>query len=289
MATATNLQRSGARLAERIFIALCLSAVVLPVAALLVLLALLLRDASTRLGWSFVTSYPSRHPELAGILPALAGSLSLVSLTALFALPVGVGAAIYLEEYAPRGRLAAWLELNIANLAGVPSLIYGLFGLAVFVRALDMGRSILAGAATLSLVVLPMVILSSREALRAVPQALREACQALGATRWRMISCVLLPMALPGMLTGAILALARALGETAPLLVVGALAYVSFAPDGFAAPYTALPLQIFHWLVRPQQGFVINAAAAIVVLLLCMLLLSLLARVLRSRLQKRWG
>jgi phosphate transport system permease protein len=289
MANETNLRRSGARLGERLFVALCLLAVTLPLAALFLLLALLLRDASARLGWSFISSYTSRHAELAGILPALVGSLSLVSLTALFTLPVGVGAAIYLEEYAPRGRLAAWMELNIANLAGVPSLVYGLFGLMVFVRALGMGRSILAGAATLSLVVLPVVILSAREALRAVPQGLREACQALGATRWRMISCVLLPMALPGMLTGAILALSRALGETAPLLVVGALAYVSFLPDGFAAPYTALPLQIYHWVSRPQQAFLVNAAAAIVVLLMCMLLLNILATVLRSRLQQRWG
>jgi phosphate transport system permease protein len=289
MTNATNLQRTGVRFGERLFVALCLLAVVLPLALLLLLLAALVRDASTRLGWSFLLSQPSRHPELAGILPALAGSLLLVSWTALFTLPVGVGAAIYLEEYARRGRVAAWMELNIANLAGVPSLIYGLFGLGVFVRTLGLGRSILAGAATLSLVVLPVVILAAREALRAVPQSLREASQALGATRWRMISRVLLPMALPGMLTGSLLALSRAIGETAPLLVVGALSYVGFVPQGIAAPYTALPLQIFNWVSRPQQAFLTNAAAAIVVLLGCMLLMNGLATLLRHRLQKRWS
>lgn len=288
MESSGNLQRSGTRLGERLFIALCLVAVALPLGALLLLLAALLHDASARLGWSFITGYPSRQPALAGILPALAGSLTLVSLTALFTLPAGLGAAIYLEEYAPRGRLGVWLELNIANLAGVPSLIYGLVGLGVFVRVLGLGNSILAGAATLSLVVLPVVILSAREALRAVPQSLREACQALGSTRWRMIACVLLPVALPGMLAGAILALSRAIGETAPLLVMGALAYVSFVPDGLRAPYMALPLQIFHWVSRPQPGFLLNAAAAIVVLLACMLLMNGAAALLRRQLHKRW-
>lgn len=289
MANASNLQRTGVRLGERLFVALCLLAVALPLLALLLLLVALIQHASARLSWSFLLSQPSRHPELAGILPALAGSLLLVSWTALFTVPAGVGAALYLEEYARRGRLAAWMELNIASLAGVPSLIYGLFGLVVFVRTLGLGRSILAGAATLSLVVLPVVILTAREALRAVPQSLREASQALGATRWRMISRVLLPMALPGMLTGAILALSRAIGETAPLLVVGALAYVSFVPDGVAAPYNALPLQIFHWVLRPQEPFLVNAAAAIVVLLSCMLLMNGVAALLRHWLQKRWS
>jgi phosphate transport system permease protein len=288
MESPNELQRSGARLGERVFVTSCLLAVCLPVVTLLVLLVALTFDASARLSWDFLVAYPSRHPELAGILPALAGSLLLTALTALFTLPTGVGAAIYLEEYAPRGRLAAWMELNIASLAGVPSLVYGLVGLGLFVRSLGMGQSILAGAATLSLVVLPLVILSAREALRAVPHSLREACHALGATRWRMISRVLLPLALPGMLTGALLALSRALGEAAPLLVVGALAYVGFVPDGLDAPYTALPLQIFSWALRPQRAFLVNAAAAIVVLLLCMAILNAVAALLRSRLQRRW-
>jgi phosphate transport system permease protein len=288
MESSTNLRRAGARLGERLFGAVCLVALVLPLGVLLLLFAALLHDAAGRLDWAFLSSHPSRRPELAGILPALAGSLLLTSLTAIFTLPVGVGAALYLEEYAPRGRVSAWLELNVVNLARVPSLIYGLLGLGLFVRSLGLGRSILAGAATLSLVVLPIVISSTREALRAVPESLREAGHALGATRWRMISRVLLPVALPGILTGATRALSRALGETAPLLVVGALAYVSFVPDRLAAPYTALPLQIFAWVSRPQQAFLINAAAGIVVLLSIMLALNGVAALLRNRLQKGW-
>ena len=215
------------------------------------------------------------------------GSLWLISLTAVLTLPIGVGAAIYLEEYRRRGKLASWVEVNIANLAGVPSVIYGLLGLGVFVRQLGLGRSVLAGAATLSLLVLPIVILSAREALRTVPPSLREACYALGATRWQAIRRVVLPMALPGILTGSILALSRAIGETAPLIVVGALTYVTFLPDSLQAPYTALPIQIFSWVSRPQKEFLSNAAAGIVVLLACMLLLNGLAILLRHRLQER--
>jgi phosphate transport system permease protein len=216
-------------------------------------------------------------------LPALV----LISLTAVLTLPAGVGAAIYLEEYGKRNRLAGLIEINIANLAGVPSVIYGLLGLGLFVRALGLGRSVLAGAATLALLVLPIVIMSAREALRTVPQSLREACYALGATRWQAIRRVVLPMALPGILTGAILSLSRAIGETAPLIVVGALTYVTFLPDGINSPFTALPIQIFNWVSRPQKEFLVNAAAGIVVLLATMLLLNTMAILLRNRLQKR--
>jgi phosphate transport system permease protein len=283
----TGMRRTRARVAERMFIGICLLAVSLPLGLLLLLLGELVKDGVERLSWQFLTSYPSRHAELAGILPALAGSLWLISLTALLTLPVGVGAAIYLEEYA-RGRKGAnWIEINIANLAGVPSVIYGLLGLGVFVRQLGLGRSVLAGAATLALLVLPIVILSAREALRTVSPALREACYALGATRWQAIRRVVLPMALPGILTGSILALSRAIGETAPLIVVGALTYVTFLPDGIHSPYTALPIQIFSWVSRPQREFLVNAAAGIVVLLGCMLLLNGVAMLLRHRLQKR--
>jgi phosphate transport system permease protein len=281
------MERQGVRLGERFFVAVCLLAVSLPLGLLLFLLGGLIKDGVARLSWEFLTGYPSRRAEAAGILPALAGSLWLVSLTALFTLPIGVGAAIYLEEYRRRGRLANWIEVNIANLAGVPSVIYGLLGLGVFVRQLGLGRSVLAGAATLSLLVLPIVILSAREALRTVPSSLREACYALGATRWQAIRRVVLPMALPGILTGSILALSRAIGETAPLIVVGALTYVTFLPDGLDAPYTALPIQIFSWVSRPQKEFLANAAAGIVVLLACMLLLNGLAILLRHRLQER--
>jgi phosphate transport system permease protein len=281
------MERQGVRWGERLFIAACLLAVSLPLSLLLLLLGKLVKDGVERLSWDFLTGYPSRRAELAGILPALSGSLWLISLTALLTLPIGVGAAIYLEEYRRRGKLANWLEISIANLAGVPSVIYGLLGLSVFVRQLGLGRSVLSGAATLSLLVLPIVILSAREALRTVPPSLREACYALGATRWQAIQRVVLPMALPGILTGSILALSRAMGETAPLIVVGALTYVTFVPDSVHAPYTALPIQIFSWVSRPQREFLANAAAAIVVLLACMLLLNGLAILLRRRLQER--
>jgi len=285
----TSLRRTRARVTERVFIGICLLAVALPLGLLLLLLGELVKDGVERLSWQFLTSYPSRRAELAGILPALTGSLWLISLTALMTLPVGVGAAVYLEEYARGRRGANWIEINIANLAGVPSVIYGLLGLGVFVRQLGLGRSVLAGAATLALLVLPIVILSAREALRTVSPALREACYALGATRWQAIQRVVLPMALPGILTGSILALSRAIGETAPLIVVGALSYVTFLPDGIHSPYTALPIQIFSWVSRPQPEFMVNAAAGIVVLLGCMLLLNGVAILLRHRLQKRVG
>src|SRR5690242_12537134 len=254
-----GMRRQGANIGERLFILACLLAVALPLVLLGLLLADVLVDAVGRMSWEFITGYPSRRAARAGILPALVGSLLLIALTAVLALPVGVGAAIYLEEYGKRSKLAGFIEVNIANLAGVPSVIYGLLGLGLFVRTLGLGRSVLAGAATLALLVLPIVILASREALRTVPQALREACYALGATRWEAIRRVVLPTALPGILTGAILALSRAIGETAPLIVVGALTYVTFLPDGLDAPFTALPIQIFNWVSRPQPEFLINA------------------------------
>jgi phosphate transport system permease protein len=272
---------------ERAFYALALSAVLLPLVILGVLLMGVLQNASERLSLDFITSYPSRKPELAGILPGLVGSLYLMLLTAAIALPIGVGAAIHLEEYGKRSRFARFIELNIANLAGVPSIVYGLLGLGLFVRTLHLGRSLLAGALTLALLVLPMVVMVSREALRTVPMSLREASYALGATRFQAIRQVVLPMAYPGILTGAILALSRAIGETAPLVVVGALTYITFVPDGIDAPFTALPIQIFNWVSRPQRGFVINAAAGIVMLLITMLILNGGAVYLRNRLQKK--
>lgn len=286
-APGASLARRGANLGERLFILACLLAVVLPLGVLALLMADVLVDAIGRISWDFITGYPSRRAERAGILPALVGSLWLIGLTAVLALPVGVGAAIYLEEYAGRSKLAGLIEINIANLAGVPSVIYGLLGLGLFVRALGLGRSVIAGAATLALLVLPIVIMASREALRTVPLGLREACYALGSTRWQAIRRVVLPTAMPGILTGSILALSRAIGETAPLIVVGALTYVTFLPDGINAPFTALPIQIFNWVSRPQREFLDNAAAGILVLLLTMLVLNTLAILLRYRLQRR--
>jgi phosphate transport system permease protein len=280
---------SGYVLRERLFVGLCLAAVFLPVGTLLLLLGRLMSDGIGRLDWQFLSSYPSRKAALAGILPSAVGTLYLVLLTAVIVLPIGVGAAVYLEEYGKKSKLATLIEVNIANLAGVPSVIYGLLGLGLFVRVLGMGRSLMAGACTLALLVLPVVVVASREALRTVPMQTREACLALGATRWQTIRQVILPQALPGILTGAILALSRAMGETAPLVVVGALSYVTFLPDGIDAPFSALPIQIFNWVSRPQPEFLINAAAAIVVLLAMMLALNATAIVLRDRMQQKHG
>lgn len=282
-----SLPRAKVRVSERIFVALCLGAVVLPLGLLAVLLGDVLISALSQLDWQFLTSYPSRRATQAGILPALVGSLYLILLTAAIAVPVGVGAAIYLEEYESKGRLASLIEVNIANLAGVPSVIYGLLGLGLFVRMFSMGRSLIAGALTLALLVLPIVIMAAREALRTVPYNIREGCYALGATRWQTIRQVVLPMALPGILTGSILAISRAIGETAPLIVVGALTYVTFLPDGIDSPFTALPIQIFNWVSRPQEAFLANAAAGIVVLLLCMLMMNAAAVTLRNRFQRK--
>ena len=273
--------------AERAFQAICILAMLLPLLLLLVLLGKALVDGWPRLDWAFLTGYPSRKPEEAGLLPALVGSIYLMGLTAVIAIPLGVGAAIYLEEYASQGWITSLIEINISNLAGVPSIIYGLLGLEVFVRTLGLGRSLLAGAATLSLLLLPMVIMSSREALRTIPRSLREAAYALGAERWPTIRRVVLPMSLPGILTGVILSLARAIGETAPLITIGALTYVAFLPDSLQSPFTALPIQIFNWTSRPQSAFHVNAAAGIIVLLAIMLLLNSLAIWLRDRMHWR--
>ncbi len=258
----------------------------------LVVLTLLLFDVARRglgvLSWSFFTRYPSRFPEQAGIRSALLGTLWVMGLTALFAVPLGVAAAIYLEEYAPRNRLTRLIELNINNLAGVPSIIYGLLGLELFVRGLRLERSILAGALTLSLLILPILITASREALRAVPMSLREAAFALGATRWQVIRHQVLPVAFPGILTGMILALSRAIGETAPLITIGALTFIAFDPRSPSDPFTVLPIQIFNWISRPQADFHARAAGAILVLLAVLLSMNSLAIYLRHRLQRRY-
>lgn len=260
-----------------------LGATLIGLLALAVLLADVLLDGLGRVSWDFLTGLPSRRAENAGIFPALTGTVWVVALTAVLAVPIGVGAAVYLEEYGDRGWWARLIEINIANLAGVPSVVYGLLGLGLFVRTLGFGRSVLAGAATLALLVLPVVILSSREALRAVPPSLREASCALGATRWQTVRHQVLPAALPGMLTGTILALSRAVGEAAPLIAIGALTYVPFAPDGIRSPFTVLPIQVFNWVSRPQAAFLENAAAGIIVLLVLLLAMNGLAAWLRDR------
>ena len=244
-------------------------------------------DGASRLSWSFITHLASRNAEEAGVYHALMGSIWVVALTGLMALPVGVAAAIYLEEYGSRSVVARFIELNIANLAAVPSIIYGLLGLGLFVRFLGMGQSVFAGAATLALLALPVVILSTREALRTVPSSIREGSYALGATKWQTIWNQVLPMALPGVLTGLILALSRSIGETAPLITIGALTYIPFAPDSVWSKFTVLPIQIFNWVSRPQADFKANAAAGILVLLALLLSMNAIAIIVRDRYQRQ--
>lgn len=280
-------RRRRGRRGEWIFQSMAFVALVFTIAVLVVLLVDVFRDGVLRLNWQFLTSFPSRKPELAGILTALVGSACLITLTALFAFPIGVGAAIYLEEYARKNWLSRVIEVNISNLAGVPSIIYGLLGLELFVRMMRMDRSLLAGACTMALLVLPIIIISSREAIRAVPVSIREASYAVGATRWQTIRYQVLPLAFPGILTGTILAFSRAIGETAPLITIGALTYIAFLPTGLFSPFTALPIQIFNWVSRPQKGFHTDAAAAIIVLLIVLLLMNAVAIWLRNRYQKK--
>jgi phosphate transport system permease protein len=285
----TEMRRSGIHLGEFLFRGLCLAAVTVPVVALVGMLSGVAIEGLGRLDAEFITSFPSRLASKAGILPALVGSLSLVVLTMLVAVPVALGASLYLEEYGRRGRIAAVIEVNITNLAGVPSVIYGLLGLEIFVRFLALEQSRLAGALTLALLVMPVIITASREAIRTVPNALREAALGMGATRWSMVRGVVLPMAAPGMITGSILALSRAFGESAPLILVGAATFITFLPDGVFSEYSTLPIQIFNWVSRPQEAFKANAAAGIVVLLAAVLCLNAVAVLLRHRLQRRWN
>lgn len=240
-----------------------------------------------RIDWDFITSLPSRFPEKAGIFTALLGTCWILALTALIAIPIGISAGIYLEEYGKKSRFANILEINITNLAGIPSIIYGLLGLELFVRTMHMGQSVLAGASTLSLLILPIIIVATRESIRAVPKSLREASLAMGATKWQTIWLQVLPASVGGILTGVILSLSRVVGEAAPLIVVGALAYVPFAPESPLDEFSVLPIQIFNWVSRPQQGFVTNAASAIIILLLVTFLMNGAAIYFRNRWQKR--
>ena len=275
------------RYADVLFRFASMLTLVVALAALATLVYDIVADGAGRLSWTFLTTFPSRNAEDAGVFHALMGSIWVIALTAAFALPVGVAAAIYLEEYGTRSRMARFIELNIANLAAVPSIIYGLLGLGLFVRLMGMGQSVMAGAATLALLALPVVILSTREALRTVPSSIREGSYALGATKWQTIWNQVLPMALPGVLTGLILALSRAIGETAPLITIGALTYIPFAPDSVWSKFTVLPIQIFNWVSRPQAGFHTNAAAAILVLLALLLSMNAVAIIVRDRFQRQ--
>jgi phosphate transport system permease protein len=276
---------------DRAFAALVTVAALVGIVVLAVLLVDVIRDGSTMFSLRFLTSFPSQiFPENGGVYPALIGSVWLLGLTALISVPLGLGAAVYLEEYAEDTPINRIIEINISNLAGVPSVIYGLLGLGIFVQLLAPvtgGASVLTGALTLSLLILPVIIVATREALRAIPASIREGGYALGATRWEVIQSHLLPMALPGALTGVILALSRAIGEAAPLLVVGVALYQTYVTSGPFDSYMALPTQIYDWISRPQQIFQDSAAAGIVVIMAVLLLANSVAIVLRNRFQKR--
>jgi phosphate transport system permease protein len=274
------------KLKGTVFYGLCILAVATLLLTILILLVDVVVLGAPWLDADFVTGTPSRHPEEAGILPALVGSIQLVAITCLVAFPVGVAAAIRLEEYSSDTRLNRLLRTNISNLSGVPSIIYGIFGLALFVRALSFGYTLISGALTLALLILPIVIITSMEAMRAVPVTQREAAYALGATRWQVVRGAVLPSAAAGILTGIILAIARAIGEAAPLILVGAVGFVTFLPSPLEGGYTVLPIQIFDWSSRPQADFQGLAAATIIVLLLLLVVLDILAVVLRVRLSR---
>jgi len=276
------------RRAGRIFQVACLASIGFSIAVLAILLVDVARDGLRWVSWDFLTHFPSRIPERAGIKSAILGSLWMMALTAGISFPLGVGAAIYLEEYSPRNWVTRLLQTNIANLAGVPSIVYGILGLAIFVRFMGLGRSVLAGAATLALLVLPVVIIAAQEALKAVPNSLREASYGVGATKWQTIRHQVLPVALPGILTGTILSLSRAIGETAPLIMIGALTFIAFSPTSPMDPFTVLPIQIFNWTAKPQAEFHELAAGAIVVLLFVLLVMNAGAIILRNKFQKRF-
>ena len=274
-------QRTG-----KIFEIMCIISITIGIGMLALLLWYVADQGLHKLDWQFLTSFPSRFPERAGIYGALLGTLYVIGTGGLIAFVLGVGTAIYLEEYANDNRLSRILQVNIANLAGVPSIVYGILGLEIFVRFAGLGRSVLAGSLTIALLILPIVIIASQEALKAVPSSIREGGFALGASKWQVVSMLVIPQAFASILTGVILAVSRAIGETAPLIVMGALTFVPFAPDGFMSPFTVLPIQIFNWVSRPQHGFHEIAAAGIVVLLITLILLNSVAIYLRHKFSK---
>jgi phosphate transport system permease protein len=264
-----------------------MAATLFAVIALAVLLWYIFQRGWDWLSWGLLTNPPSRKPENAGLSIAISGTLWIISLTLLVAFPMGVAAAIYLEEYAPKNRWTRMLQINISNLAGVPSVVYGLLGLGIFVEWLDLGRVVLAGALTMALLSLPVIIIASQEALKAIPWSLREAAYGVGATRWQVTASHVLPAAVPGILTGVILAVSRAVGETAPLLVAGAAGFVTAKPSGFLDSYTTVPIQIYNWMSRPQTEFRDLAAAGIIVLLALLISMNLIAIIVRQRFSSR--
>lgn len=284
----SNDKGNARKLKNKLFHGVLLLSIAFSILMLALLLFQIVSAGIKWLDWDFITSMPSRKAEKAGILSALVGSIWTIGLTAFIALPLGVGTAIYLEEYSnKRNILYKLLLLNISNLAGVPSIVYGMLGLAVFVRLMNFDRSILSGALTLSLLILPTIIVASQEALKSVPKSLKEGSYALGVTKWKTVTGVILPFSLPGILTGSILAISRAMGEAAPLIMVGAAGYIAFLPKGPLDSFTVLPIQIFNWTSRPQAEFQSVAAAGIMVLMILLLSANAVAIVLRNKYQKK--
>jgi phosphate transport system permease protein len=288
------------KLMDRVFVIIGLVVMLVCLAVLAVLFIDLVRDGSARFGWKFFTNFASRHAENAGILAAWVGTSLIMLVTAVCAVPVGVAAAIYLEEYAPKNWFTAIIEINVTNLAGVPSIVYGLLALGLFVYQFDLGQSIAAAGLTLALLILPIVIVATREAIRSVPNAIREAAYGLGATRWEVTKDHVLPYSTGGVLTGMILGMSRAIGETAPIITIGALSFIAFLPSPpvksefpflsfqwLSDPFTAMPIQMFNWVSRPDQAFQSNAAAAGAILLAMTLLMNGIAIWIRYRFRKK--
>jgi phosphate transport system permease protein len=285
---------------DQIFAIVGLMSMMVGVVTLIALFIDLVIDGSGRLTWHFFTSFPSRHPAEAGILSSWVGTILVMMVTALAGVPLGVAAGVYLEEYAPRNWLTDLIEINVTNLAGVPSIIYGLLALGLFVYQFDFGESILTAGLTLGLLILPVVIVGTREAIRAIPGSIREAAYAVGATKWQTIQDHVLPYSTAGIMTGVIIGMARAIGETAPIITIGALTFIAFLPpspvtsefpflsfDWLMAPFTVLPIQMFSWVSRPQVAFLDNAAAAGVVIIVMTLAMNATAIVIRYRYRKR--
>jgi phosphate transport system permease protein len=291
------VQRAKAQ--DRRFALIGFGVLVLAMLTLVALIAQFMIDGVPRLSLDFITNYPSRRPDQAGILSAWVGSALVMFTTAALAVPIGVAAGVYLEEYAGKNWLNSLIEINVTNLAGVPSIIYGLLALGLFVQTLRLGQTILVAGLTLALLILPIIIVATREALRSIPLETREAAFALGADHWQAVWMYLLPAARPGILTGAIVGLSRAIGETAPIITIGALTFIAFLPpppvqpdfpfvnfDWLNSPFTVLPIQMFNWISRPQAGFHVAAAATGVVLLLMTLLMNGLAIYIRYRIRR---
>ena len=258
------------------------------IVVLAILVMRIVSQGASYLDWDFLSNYASRRPEDAGIKAAIYGTVWIMAIVAPVSLILGVGTAIYLEEYAPDNKFTHFIELNISNLSGVPSIVFGLLGLTVFVRLLEMGRSVLAGGLTMSLMILPVIVVSSQEAIRAIPREQYEASYAMGATKWQTIRTVVLPAAVPGILTGSILALSRAVGETAPLLMIGAMTFIAYIPESIWSGFTAMPIQIFNWAGRPQEEFQAVAAAGSIVLMLMLVIMNSLAIYIRNKFSKRY-